>query len=132
MMNTKKARVLDVGQCDFDHDNIRRMVSEAFGGEINRASTGDEAFRAVQEAHFDLVLVNRVFDADGASGLDLIRRLLSNESTRATPTMLVSDYADAQDAAVALGATRGFGKNALTSSETRELLAALLDRQDQL
>ena len=132
IMSTNKPRVLDVGQCDFDHDNINRMLSEEFGADVERAATAEEAFRAVQAGHYDLVLVNRVLDADGTSGPGLLQRLLSNEVTRATPTMLVSDYADAQDAAVALGATRGFGKNALTSSETRELLAALLDRQDQL
>ncbi len=35
-----------------------------------------------------------------------------------TPTMLVSNYADGQDAAVELWATRGFGKDTLTSPET--------------
>ena len=130
-MSTNKLRVLDVGQCDFDHDNISRMLSEEFGADVKQATTGEEAFRAVQAAHFDLVLVNRILDADSASGLDLIQRLLSNEDTRATPTMLVSNYTDAQDAAVASGATPGFGKNTLTTPETRDLLASLLDRQDQ-
>ena len=130
-MGNYEPRVLDVGQCDFDHDNISRMLSEEFGADVKRASTGEDAFRALEAAHFDLVLVNRVLDADGASGLDLIQRLLSNEDTRTTSTMVVSNYAEAQDAAVALGATRGFGKNALTSSETRAQLASLLDRQDQ-
>ena len=131
MLNDNKPTVLDVGQCDFDHDNISHMLSEEFGAHVKQAATGEEAFRAVRAGLFNLVLVNRVLDADGASGLDLIQRLLSNEDTRATPTMLVSNYADAQDAAVALGATRGFGKNTLTSAETRDQLASLLGRQDQ-
>ena len=130
-MNTNKLRVLDVGQCDFDHNNISRMLSEEFGADVKLATTGEEAFCAVQAAHFDLVLVNRILDADSSSGLDFIKRLLSNEDTRATPTMLVSNYADVQDSAVALGATPGFGKNTLTSPETRDLLASLLVRQDQ-
>ncbi len=130
-MSANKPRVLDVGQCDFDHDNMSRMLSEEFRAEVKRAATGEEAFRGVQAGHFDLVLVNRILDADGASGLDLIQRLLSNEDTRATPTMLVSNYANAQDEAVALGATRGFGKNTLTSPETRDQLASLLVRRDQ-
>ena len=129
-MNDNKPMVLNVGQCDFDHGNISRMLSEGFSADVQQAATSEEAFCAVQGARFDLVLINRVLDADGASGLDLIRRWLSNNDTRATPTMLVSNYADAQDAAVALGATRGFGKNALTSPETRDQLASLLDRQD--
>lgn len=131
IMSAKKPQVLDVGQCDFDHETISRMLSEEFGAGAKRAATYEEAVRAVRAGHYDLVLVNRVLDADGASGLDLMQRLLSNEITRTTPTMLVSNYADAQDAAVALGATRGFGKNTLTNPETRDLLAPLLDRQKQ-
>ena len=130
-MSTNDPRVLDVGQCGFDHDNISRMLSEEFGADVTRAATAEEAFRAVRAGHYDLVLVNRILDADGASGPGLIQQLLSNEVTRATPTMLVSNYSEAQDAAVALGAIRGFGKNRLTSPETRNQLASLLDRQDQ-
>ena len=130
-MSTNEPRVLDVGQCDFDHDNISRILSQEFSADVKRAATAEEALRAVRAEHYDLVLVNRVLDADGASGPGLIRRLLSNKLTRATPTMLVSNYAEAQDAAVALGAIRGFGKNTLTSPETRDLLASLLDRQNQ-
>ncbi len=129
-MIANELRVLDVGQCDFDHDNISRMLSEEFGADVKRAATAEEAFRAVRAGLYVLVLVNRVLDADGTSGLDVIQRLLSNEDAGATPTMLVSNYADAQDAAVALGTTRGFGKNTLTSPETRDQLASLLDRQD--
>ncbi|MEK6676516.1 MAG: response regulator [Planctomycetota bacterium] len=125
-MNAKKPRVLDVGQCDFDHGNISRMLSTDFGADVVRAGTGEEAFQAVREGRFDLVLINRVFDADGASGLDLIRRLQSHDETKTTPLALVSNYSDAQDAAVALGAKRGFGKDALTRSETRDALESLL------
>ncbi len=88
-MNDSKPTVLDVGQCDFDHDNISRMLSEEFGADVKRAATSEDASRAVRAGHYDLVLVNRVLDADGASGLDLIQRWLSNEDTRATQTMLV-------------------------------------------
>ena len=130
-MIANEPRVLDVGQCDFDHDNISRLLSEEFGADVKQAATGEEAFHIVRAGHYDLVLVNRILDANSTSGLELIQRLLSNEDTRATPTMLVSNYTEAQDVAVALGATRGFGKNTLTSPETRDLLASLLVRQDQ-
>ena len=125
-MNDNKPTVLNVGQCDFDHENISGMLSEGFSADVEQAATGDEAFRAVLAGHYDLVLVNRILDADGASGLDLIQRLQSHEETCATPVALVSNYAEAQDAAVALGAKRGFGKDTLTSTETRDVLASLL------
>jgi hypothetical protein len=40
----------------------------------------------------------------------------------APPVMLVSDLEDAQVAAVAKGALRGFGKSALEETETLELI----------
>jgi len=127
-MSARKPRVLNVGQCDYDHGNIRRMLSEGFGADVERAADTEEAVRAVRAGHFDLVLVNRVFDADGSSGLDLIRQLQSDEATRATPLALVSNYTEAQETAVALGAQRGFGKDKLASPETRDQLASLLER----
>jgi CheY-like chemotaxis protein len=120
--------VLDVGQCSFDHGNISRMLSEACGAEVEAAATSDDALNAVRSGRYDLVLVNRVFDADGSSGLDLIERLQSDQQTRATPVMLVSNYADAQDQAEAAGARCGFGKDALSAPETRERLLSLLTR----
>ncbi len=125
-MSANKPRVLDVGQCDFDHENISRMLVEDFGADVKRSATTEEAFQAVRAGHYALVLINRIIDADGASGLDLIKRLQSHEETRVTPVVLVSNYAEAQDAAVALGAKRGFGKNTLTGTETRDVLTALL------
>jgi CheY-like chemotaxis protein len=102
------------------------VLEEHFGAEVEAVSTGDAAFRAVRDGQFDLVLVNRVFDANGESGLDLIERLQAHEETRATPVMLVSNYAEAQEAAVALGARPGFGKGALNAPETRARLASVL------
>jgi CheY-like chemotaxis protein len=121
-----KPKVLNVGHCGFDHGNIGRVLEEEFGVEVDGASTADAALRAVRDGEFDLVLVNRVFDANGESGLDLIKRLQAHEETRATPVMLVSNYPEAQEAAVAAGARPGFGKSALSAPETRERLAAVL------
>lgn len=125
-MRNRKLRVLNVGQCGFDHGNISRMLAEHFGAEVQAVATSDQAVGAVREGRFDLVLVNRVFDANGDSGLGLIKKLQSDEETRATPVMLVSNLLDAQDSAVALGARPGFGKNALTQPETRDVLASVL------
>ncbi|MBI3834242.1 MAG: hypothetical protein HY287_07935 [Planctomycetes bacterium] len=125
-MSQERVRVLNVGQCDFDHGNILRVLSEAFNAEVERAGTIEEAFNSAKAEHFDLVLVNRVLDVDGSSGFGLICRLQSHEETRRTPVALVSNLADAQDAALALGAQRGFGKDALFKPETRDRLASLL------
>lgn len=125
-VESNKPTVLCVGNCGFDNGNIGRMLAEHFGANVQTAATSEQALGAVRDGRFDLVLVNRVFDANGDSGLELIKKLQEHEETRATPVMLVSNYADAQDAAVALGARPGFGKNALTQPETRAALAGVL------
>lgn len=124
----RSPRVLDVGQCDMDHGMIAAMLRREFGAEVDRAHTEAEALAALAQTHYDLVLINRVFDRDGTGGMDILRRLKSDETTRTMPVMLVSNYPEAQDAAVVAGALRGFGKAAVESPETIELLAGPLTR----
>lgn len=130
-MSQQEPRVLDVGQCDFDHSNIGKMLVEQFGAVVDRAHNTDEAVKAISENRYDIVMVNRIFDADGAEGTELIEKLKTDESTRRTTVMLVSNYAEAQDAAVALGAERGFGKDAIGDPGTIQCLAAFLRPADQ-
>lgn len=127
-MNTNPPKILNVGQCDLDHGNISRMLSEEFKAVVDRAATCELACSAVRDGHYDLVLINRVLDADGTSGLDLIQRLRSDEHTGSARVALVSNFVEAQEQAVALGAERGFGKDALTTPATRERLASLLEK----
>lgn len=117
-------QVLDVGQCGADHFAIRQLLEQSFGADVQRAHSQTEALELVQAGHFDLVLVNRVFDADGAAGLDLIRALQSG--SQPVPVMLVSNFAEAQKQAVASGAKLGFGKAELHSLATLEKLAQVL------
>ena len=118
--------ILDVGQCDPDHSQIRRMLHDAVGADVRRAHTIDDALSQAKTTVFDLILVNRILDRDGSEGLELVRRLKADEATSATPVMLVSNYADAQAAARAAGAVPGFGKNDVGSPVTRELIRATL------
>ena len=117
-------KILDVGQCGFDGPRMARLWQEALGAEVDSADTSDEAVEMVQSAAYDLVLVNRVLDADESSGLAAIERLLALR--REVPVMLVSDLAEAQDAAVALGAVRGFGKAHLGERSTLDLVSHLV------
>jgi CheY-like chemotaxis protein len=119
-------RVLDVGQCGFDHRAISDYLRRVFGAEVDRADTLDEARDALGRGRFDLVLVNRVLDLDDSSGLDLIRALREDGGLGDVAVMLVSNYPDAQRAAVELGARPGFGKADLESPATRDRLRALL------
>ena len=74
----------------------------------------------------DLVLINRLYDANGDEGMETLRALKADEATSNIPIMVVSNYSDAQDAAVAAGAIQGFGKSALNTPETLALLQGCL------
>ena len=106
-------RVLDVGQCGFDHGSIARHLQTAYGAEVTAADSTNAALVSLRAGTFDLVLVNRVFDANGSPGLDLIRAIKADPALASIPVILVSNYPDAQAEAKQAGALPGFGKGDL-------------------
>lgn len=119
-------RVLDVGQCSPDHWSIKHLIEGELGAQIVQAHLAGEALEQLRAGKFDLVLVNRKFDADYSDGLELIRAIKTDAALAAVPVMLVSNYAEAQAEAVAAGALPGFGKAELRSPATKEKLSAAL------
>jgi len=119
-------RILSIGQCTFDAGSIADMIRTNFRAEVSDASSAREALERLQQDHFDLVLINRVLDADGSSGLDIVKQIKSNAATLDTPVMIVSNHEDAQQAAVAAGAEWGFGKAALNARATIAVLERFL------
>jgi CheY-like chemotaxis protein len=109
----KAKRVLSVGQCWADHGSIAKTFKKEFGTEVDRADNTGAALERLRQGGYSLVLVNRVFDADGTSGMDLIKHVKSDPSLQSVPVMLVSNYDDAQAEAAAVGAASGFGKASL-------------------
>ncbi len=119
-------RVLSVGQCMADHGCIGRTLRQAFGAEVVPADSVEEALTRLQAETFTLVLVNRVFDADGTSGMDLIQAMQADAILKTVPVILVSNYEDAQTEAVAAGALPGFGKASLGRPAMLERVKAFL------
>ena len=119
-------RVLSVGQCGFDHQSISNYLADRFGAEVERADRLDDTRDAMKSARYDLVLVNRILDEDGSSGVELIRALKDDPALADVPVMLVSNHADAQEAALNLGASLGFGKSDLHLDATLTRIRALL------
>jgi DNA-binding response OmpR family regulator len=113
-------RILDIGQCGFDGPRMASLWQRSLGAEVDSVDSGDDALRQLDARKYDVVLVNRILAADGSSGLAVIQQLKDADIT--LPVMLVSDLAEAQDAAVALGALRGFGKAQLGEPEVLELI----------
>lgn len=105
-------KVLSVGQCGYDHGSLSRYLQSSFQARVSAADTHTQALDLIRrDGPFDLVLVNRVGDRDGAPGLDLIRSLKADPELASIPVMLVSNYESAQNDAVTLGALPGFGKS---------------------
>ena len=106
-------RILSIGQCGADHGRFTRTFHEHFNAEVVSADDEAEASLQLHEGPFDLILVNRVLDSSGSSGVEIIKNLKANPIVQPIPAMLVSNYDDAQEEAVKYGALKGFGKGAL-------------------
>ncbi|MCA8993103.1 MAG: hypothetical protein KDA88_14030 [Planctomycetaceae bacterium] len=119
------ATLLDVGNCSADHSSMSSLCARLNAG-IVRAHSVAEALRLMREQPFALVTVNRILDRDGSEGMELIEEMQQDEALKDIPVMLISNYGDAQQAARAAGAVKGFGKSKMFSPETEELLRGYL------
>jgi response regulator RpfG family c-di-GMP phosphodiesterase len=119
-------RVLDIGNCSPDHGAIRAMLERTFGAEVVQADGPDDALPLLHNEPFDLVLVNRKLDRDYSDGLDIIKSIKADAALAALPCMLITNYPDQQEVAVAAGAEYGFGKKELQNEQTRGRLAKFL------
>lgn len=119
-------RVLDVGQCGPDHAMIRSFLTRHFDCEVVQAHGARDTLEQLQSGVFDLVLVNRKLDADYSDGIEVIRQIKADRANPNVPVMLVTNYAEHQEAAIAAGAVRGFGKLEYGKPETVEKLSAVL------
>ena len=120
-------RVLSVGNCSFDESSLRRGVRNHFDAEVDAATGAVDALRKLSQSRYDLVLINRMLHGDGRGGVELIRQIKSDPRLAATPVMLVSNYPDAQQAAVEQGGEPGFGKSELDAPSTVEKLRKFLE-----
>ena len=119
-------RVLDVGQCGPDHMAIRNYLTRNFDCEIVQVDDAASALSELKRGQFDLVLINRKLDIDYSDGIEVVRALKAEPEVSSVPMMLVTNYPEHQDAAVAIGAVRGFGKLEFGKSETRDKLMPIL------
>ena len=119
-------QVLDVGQCVPDHAAIRRLLEGQFHANVVQAHDSDGALEALGKAKFDLVLINRKLDVDYSDGVEILKRIKADPDLAGVPVMLVTNYPEHQELAVAAGAERGFGKNELGSAATLTKLKKFL------
>ena len=118
--------VLSVGQCGFDHGSISRFLGSHFEVEVTAAATSSAAIGLLRKQPFDLVLINRQFDADGSEGLDFVKALKADAALAAQPVMLVTNFPEYDEQAVILGAVSGFGKAQVGSPDVVRRLEPFL------
>lgn len=119
-------KVLDVGNCDPDHASISAFFSSNFDVQMGRAKLPTDTMSQLKSGPWDLVVINRKLDEDYTDGLEIIKQMKADPATQDVPVMLVSNLAEHQDAAVAAGALRGFGKLEYAAPETVERVRAVL------
>ncbi len=123
-------KLLIVGQCDFDYQRISFVVKKNYNIEIHRADLFDDAIQSALDTQYDLIMINRLLDIDRSEGMAVLHELKSNPQTEHTPVMIISDYQEAQEAAVAAGASLGFGKATLDTPQTFALLSNFLMKKN--
>ena len=115
-------KVLLVGHCGPDSSHLRMAIKRAVPDvEIVAADDSGELSKRLVGG-VDLILLNRElgygFDPD--TGVEVLKVLRG--SGDATPAIVVSNYADAQQAALAAGALAGFGKRDIGSQKVTAIL----------
>jgi len=114
---SKLSKVLLVGHCGLDSGSLHQLVRSA-KADVSVIMVNSQAELDRQANADALLLVNRVLDGafEADDGIDLIGRLAKNGAKPAM--MLISNYPDAQAAAVEAGAMPGFGKSQAGSQQT--------------
>jgi len=113
--------VLDIGNCGPDFASISRFLTQRFDCQVDQAHGLTDALDMLRQGDYALVLVNRKLDRDYSDGIEIIKAIKSDADIQSLPVMLTTNYAEHQDAAVAIGAERGFGKLELNANTTERL-----------
>lgn len=119
-------RVLDVGNCGPDFTSIKSFLTKHFDCVLDQAHGPEDTLEMLRNGEYALVLINRKLDRDYSDGIDILRKIKEDRELKKIPVMLITNYTEHQDAAVALGAERGFGKLEFNNPETRAKLQPIL------
>ena len=122
---TKK--VVLVGHCGPDSSYLRMAVMSADRSiQVLMADDMDELKSLVERGGVDLLLLNRELSwgFDDKEGVDVIRELRATHPN--IKTMLVSNYPEAQAAAVVAGALPGFGKREIGTPRVGQVIREAL------
>ena len=112
-----------IGHCGPDASYLRLAVTRAVkDARVVFVDDQHELNKLVADGGVDLVMLNRQLDYgfESDEGVELIKRLRERSPT--LRTMLVSNYPEAQQAAIEAGAAPGFGKREIGSPRVIDLI----------
>ena len=111
--------LLDCGNCGPDFNAIRAMAERDFGAWVLQSHGLEDTLAMLRDRAVDLVTINRKLDQDYSDGLEVAKAIKADPRVGAVPVMLVTNYEEHQQAAMAVGCVRGFGKLAWFRRGTR-------------
>lgn len=123
-------KVLLVGHCSPDSSYLKVSLKKADAdAEVIRVNNQQALEEHLAQNNNSLLLLNRILDGRFTlpSGVENIVEIRKTHPD--LPMMLVSNHADAQQAAEQAGALPGFGKREVTSDRTVKLLHDALAAQ---
>ena len=121
--------VLDIGNCNPDHHAITQMLTRNYDVVVLRAHELSDALQLLGQEKVDLIVINRKLDIDYSDGIEILRHLKQDAEYKGIPTMIITNYAEQQLAAVAEGAEYGFGKLQYSEPTTYDRLSRFLDKK---
>jgi DNA-binding response OmpR family regulator len=119
-------RVLDVGNCGPDFAAISRFLTANFNCQVDQTDKLDDTQAKLRGGDYALVLINRKLDCDYTDGIEILKALKADAELQSVPVMLITNLPEHQEAAIAAGAERGFGKLEYEKAQTMERLRAVL------
>ena len=121
--------VLDIGNCDPDHNAIQRMLTSTYDVVVLRSHQLQDALKMLSQEKVDLILINRKLDIDYSDGVEVLRHLKREPMIQDIPVMIITNYPEHQEAAIVDGAEYGFGKLQYSDASTHERLSRYLEKK---
>ncbi|MFM8186925.1 MAG: response regulator [Pirellula sp.] len=106
------------------------MLRKHFDVDILRSDQLADTLAILNNQPVDLILINRKLDIDYSDGMDILHAIKKSDAFRDIPVMLITNYAEYQQQAVAAGAILGFGKLELHAPDTLDRLRSVLQSTD--
>ena len=119
--------VLDVGNCNPDHSALQSMLTGRYDVHVLRTHGLADTMTALQSNHIDLILINRKLDQDYSDGTEILKKIKAIPDFATIPVMIITNYPEHQELAVAMGAEYGFGKLQYREASTHQRLSQFLN-----